>query len=89
MRWTRTVAYSDLIKTPIPQANVADERFTLIPENFRHARNFLRLNGVRIDGMLADLGVSSTTRRGRARILHPLRRAFGHANEPTRRAVCC
>ena len=37
-----------------------DERFTLVPENFRHARNFLRLNGVRrIDGLLADLGVSS------------------------------
>ena len=37
-----------------------DSRFTLIPENFRHARNFLRLNGVRrIDGLLADLGVSS------------------------------
>ncbi|MAI23783.1 MAG: 16S rRNA (cytosine(1402)-N(4))-methyltransferase [Crocinitomicaceae bacterium] len=37
-----------------------DERFTLIPENFRHTRNFLRLNGVRrIDGLLADLGVSS------------------------------
>ena len=37
-----------------------DERFTLIPENFRHARNFLRLNRVRrIDGLLADLGVSS------------------------------
>ena len=39
---------------------MTDERFTLIPENFRHARNFLRLNGVRrIDGLLADLGVSS------------------------------
>ena len=39
---------------------LTDERFTLIPENFRHARNFLRLNGVRrIDGLLADLGVSS------------------------------
>ena len=37
-----------------------DERFTLIPENFRHARNFLRLHGVRrVDGLLADLGVSS------------------------------
>lgn len=37
-----------------------DQRFTLIPENFRHARNFLRLEGVRfVDGLLADLGVSS------------------------------
>ncbi|MBR1850869.1 MAG: 16S rRNA (cytosine(1402)-N(4))-methyltransferase RsmH [Bacteroidales bacterium] len=39
---------------------IADERFTLIGENFRHLRNFLRLNGVRaIDGLIADLGISS------------------------------
>lgn len=37
-----------------------DSRFQLIPENFRHTRNFLRLQGVqKIDGLLADLGVSS------------------------------
>lgn len=37
-----------------------DPRFTLINENFRHLRNFLRLYGVRqVDGLLADLGVSS------------------------------
>ncbi|MCR5423904.1 MAG: 16S rRNA (cytosine(1402)-N(4))-methyltransferase RsmH [Bacteroidales bacterium] len=37
-----------------------DSRFTLINENFRHLRSFLRLHGVRhIDGLLADLGVSS------------------------------
>ena len=34
--------------------------FTFIGENFRHLRSFLRLHGVRqIDGLLADLGVSS------------------------------
>ena len=38
----------------------ADERFTLVPENFRYIRNFLRLHGVNtVDGILADLGVSS------------------------------
>ena len=37
-----------------------DERFHLIPENFRFASNFLRLQGVQqVDGILADLGVSS------------------------------
>lgn len=37
-----------------------DERFTFIGENFRYLKNFLRLHGVRkVDGILADLGVSS------------------------------
>ena len=37
-----------------------DSRFTLINENFRYLRSFLRLQGVRnVDGILADLGVSS------------------------------
>ena len=37
-----------------------DGRFTFIHENFRHMKNFLRLHGVRaVDGILADLGVSS------------------------------
>ena len=37
-----------------------DERFHFIPHNFRHLQRFLRLNGVtEVDGMLADLGVSS------------------------------
>lgn len=41
--------------------NVPDDpRFQLIPENFRFAANFLRLHGVKqVDGILADLGVSS------------------------------
>jgi 16S rRNA (cytosine1402-N4)-methyltransferase len=37
-----------------------DARFTLIPENFRYISRFLRFHGVKkIDGVLADLGVSS------------------------------
>lgn len=39
---------------------IDDARFTLLNEDFRHTRNFLRLHGIRkIDGLLADLGVSS------------------------------
>jgi len=43
------------------QANAIDDsRFTLIHEDFRYVKNFLRLHGVRrVDGLLADLGVSS------------------------------
>jgi 16S rRNA (cytosine1402-N4)-methyltransferase len=42
-------------------ANIPDDpRFCLIQENFKHLKNFLRLHGVRkIDGLLADLGISS------------------------------
>lgn len=37
-----------------------DERLTLVHHNFRYLRNFLKFNGViQIDGLLADLGVSS------------------------------
>jgi 16S rRNA (cytosine1402-N4)-methyltransferase len=37
-----------------------DERFVFIPHNFRHIRRFLRLYGITaVDGILADLGVSS------------------------------
>ena len=39
---------------------IDDSRFTLIHENFRYLKNYLRLYGVRkVDGILADLGVSS------------------------------
>ncbi len=46
---------------PDAAANAIDDpRFCLIGENFRNLKNFLRLHGVRaIDGLLADLGVSS------------------------------
>ncbi|WP_202110873.1 16S rRNA (cytosine(1402)-N(4))-methyltransferase RsmH [Flavobacterium hydrocarbonoxydans] len=37
-----------------------DDRFTLINENFRFIKRFLRFHGVKsVDGILADLGVSS------------------------------
>ena len=40
--------------------SIGDGRFCFINENFRHLKSFLRLHGVRrIDGLLADLGVSS------------------------------
>lgn len=39
---------------------IDDERFTLINENFRYVSRFLRFYGVRkVNGILADLGVSS------------------------------
>ncbi|TBV28472.1 16S rRNA (cytosine(1402)-N(4))-methyltransferase [Meridianimaribacter sp. CL38] len=39
---------------------IEDERFTLINENFRFIKRFLRFYGVKqIDGILADFGVSS------------------------------
>lgn len=37
-----------------------DERFTLIPQNFRFLTNFLKMHKAsQVDGLLADLGVSS------------------------------
>ena len=39
---------------------VADDRFTFVRSNFRYIRNWMRYYGVdQIDGLLADLGVSS------------------------------
>jgi 16S rRNA (cytosine1402-N4)-methyltransferase len=39
---------------------IEDERFVLIPENFRFIKRFLRFHGIKkVDGILADLGVSS------------------------------
>lgn len=39
---------------------IDDERFTLIHENFRYVKRFLRFHGVKqVDGVLADFGVSS------------------------------
>lgn len=46
---------------PDAEANkIEDERFTLIGENFRFVSRFLRFYGIKkVDGVLADLGVSS------------------------------
>ena len=39
---------------------IDDPRFTFIPQNFRYFGNFIKLmHGGRVDGILADLGVSS------------------------------
>jgi 16S rRNA (cytosine1402-N4)-methyltransferase len=39
---------------------LSDERFVLIPQNFRFMKNYLKLNGVKqVDGILGDLGVST------------------------------
>lgn len=37
-----------------------DDRIVFVPQNFRHLQRFLRLHGIgKVDGLLADLGVSS------------------------------
>jgi 16S rRNA (cytosine1402-N4)-methyltransferase len=42
------------------QNELDDERFTLVTENFRYLKNFLRLHkAFPLDGILADLGISS------------------------------
>ncbi len=42
------------------QNSIDDDRFTLVPENFRYVKRFLRFHGVRkVDGILGDFGVSS------------------------------
>lgn len=42
------------------QNSIKDDRFTLIPENFRYIKRFLRFHGVKkVDGILGDFGVSS------------------------------
>ena len=38
---------------------IDDSRFTFIPQNFKYMKNFLQLYaGGKVDGILADLGVS-------------------------------
>ena len=42
------------------QNSLEDDRFTLIPQNFRYIKRYLRFYNVKkVDGFLADLGVSS------------------------------
>ena len=46
--------------TDAQQNSINDERLVLITQNFRFIKNFLRLEGIcEVDGILADLGVSS------------------------------
>lgn len=45
----------DAVQNALP-----DKRFTFVQSNFRHLKRFLKLHGVKaVDGILADLGVSS------------------------------
>ena len=40
--------------------SIADDRFTLVNHNYRYLKNFLRYyNAIPVDGILADLGISS------------------------------
>ena len=42
------------------QNSLNDDRFTLIPQNFRYIKRYLRFYNIKkVDGILADLGVSS------------------------------
>ena len=70
-----------------------DDRFTLIKENFADAKNWLRIHGVkRVNGLLADLGVSShqfdTAERGFSlRMDGPLDMRMNHAGSLTAEKV--
>lgn len=56
----RLFAFDQDPDAKIESGKLANENFTFIGENFRYLKNFLRLHGVRrIDGLIADLGVSS------------------------------
>jgi len=71
------------------QNSLDDDRFTLVNENFRYLKNFLRLHrAFPLDGILADLGISShqidTPERGFAtRFEGPLDMRMGRKNGTT------
>jgi 16S rRNA (cytosine1402-N4)-methyltransferase len=44
----------------VEQNIVKDERLVMVPQNFKYLKNYLKMYGItQIDGLLADLGVSS------------------------------
>ena len=56
----RLLAFDQDEDAKAESGKLKDERFTFIHENFRYLKSYLRLAGVRkVDGVLADLGVSS------------------------------
>ena len=61
-------------------------RLLFIHSNFRNLKNFLRLNGItEVDGILADLGVSSHQfDEASRRIFTSLRRTSRYENEPVK-----
>ena len=62
----------------------ADPRFTFVRSNFRYLYNFMRYYGEsgEVDGLLADLGVSSHHFDDKDRgLLFPFRRDVGYADE--------
>ena len=70
------------------EANIPeDERLIFIRSNFRFLTNWLRYYEIEhVDGILADLGVSSHHFDEGTRIFFPLRCTARHENEPSRRA---
>lgn len=59
--WARMVISTGFDQDADAEKNIiADDRFTFVRSNFRYLRNWMRYYGVEaIDGLLADLGVSS------------------------------
>ena len=59
--WVKTESFFGFDQDPDAEANVPDDpRFKFVKSNFQFLKNFLRLNRAgKVDGILADLGVSS------------------------------
>ena len=69
---------------------VHDDRFTFVRSNFRYLKNFLKYYGIEeVDGILADLGVSSHHfDDSEKRFLIQVRRQARHENEQKSRNEC-
>ena len=59
-----------------------DDRVIFVPHNFRHLQRFLRLHNISaVDGILADLGVSSHQfDEAGTRVFNPFQCGAGYAN---------